>query len=446
MPLQIPSRSEVVASLQAFTRTNIPDLDPTVTRRRGFIGGMVKSLGSALHDWYVRLKRYADREPFPQTATGDFLLNGWWADITKLTRNPTAPARGKIVITGSAGTILSAGAQVTGNNRTYTVDNSVAVVAQTLNISSLTRDGTTAIAETTSDHYLATGQEVTISGATQSAYNITATITVTAANEFTYEVSGSPATPATGSPVLSGTWGNADVTCTENGQNTNIDGGSSVTVSSPPAGLDATALVTFGGIAGGTDLEDIEAYRERILEALGTDFGMFSAAEIKIVAKTVPGVTRVWVTEATEDGSNGVYPGQVKIWFMRDGDANPFPSATEVAAVKSRIVDNILPAHTAEEDVIVSAPTELSVGVTFSALSPDTASMRRAIQASLSQFFAEAVDLGEDITADAYRCAIKDAYDSERGQALKSFSLSTPSGDVSVGNDELPTLGTITYP
>lgn len=445
MPLEIPSRSDVVSSLQAYVRSYLPELDPTVTRRRGFIGGMVRSLGSALHDWYVKLKRYADREPFPQTATGQFLFQGWWGDITKLTPLPATGATGKVVITGTAGTILPSASQMTANNLTYTVNSTVAVVAQSLLISSLTRSGTTAIAETDVEHLLATGMSLTMSGAAQAEYNGTFAITVTAANEFTYQITGSPATPATGSVLASGTWGNADITCTTKGQETNIDAGSILTLSSAPVGMNSTAIVTFGSIGGGTDAETDESYRSRVLEALGTDFGMFSAAEIKIVAREIAGVTRVWVMEATEGATNGVLPGQVKIFFMRDLDANPFPSGIEVETLRTHIIDTCKPAHTVDEDVMVSGPTRLDVDFAFTSITPDTASMRTAIKASLAQFFAESVDLGVNIVEDDYRCAIKNTFDPERRQTLTSFVLSSPTGDITVGTNELPYLGDVTF-
>ena len=47
-------------------------------------------------------------------------------------------------------------------------------------------------------HGFGTGQRVLISGANQGAYNGVQSITVTAANTYTYSVTGSPATPATG--------------------------------------------------------------------------------------------------------------------------------------------------------------------------------------------------------------------------------------------------------
>lgn len=74
---------------------------------------------------------------------------------------------------------------------------------QTLNtasISSITRSSSTATATTASPHGITTGQTftTTISGAGQSEYNGAVSATATGASTFTYTVSGTPATPATG--------------------------------------------------------------------------------------------------------------------------------------------------------------------------------------------------------------------------------------------------------
>lgn len=71
-----------------------------------------------------------------------------------------------------------------------------------ITISSLTRTSGTATADCASAHGLTTGDVVTIAGATESQYNGTFTVTVTDTDSFTYPVTGSPSTPATGTPVL----------------------------------------------------------------------------------------------------------------------------------------------------------------------------------------------------------------------------------------------------
>ena len=65
-------------------------------------------------------------------------------------------------------------------------------------ISMLTASGVTAAATTALAHGFTTGQRVTIAGAAQGAYNGTVEITVTGDLTFTFPVTGSPESPATG--------------------------------------------------------------------------------------------------------------------------------------------------------------------------------------------------------------------------------------------------------
>lgn len=67
-----------------------------------------------------------------------------------------------------------------------------------VNVSSITRSGTTATVTTATPHGLSTGDSATIGGAAQADYNIDAVVTVLTATTFTYDVANSPATPATG--------------------------------------------------------------------------------------------------------------------------------------------------------------------------------------------------------------------------------------------------------
>lgn len=441
MPLSIPTRKSLVQSGQGYFRRNVPEWDPS-TSRRSYVGGLIVTLMSALHDWYVAL-REAIKQCFPQTATGTFLRTGWWADITHLSLNPATAAHGLVVVTGDAGAAVPVGTTLTTNARSYTTDHGVSIVAQTLTLSSLIRSGSTATAATVSAHLLATGQTVTISGASQAEYNGDVEIIVTGETTFVYAVGGTPATPATGSLILSATYASVPVTCTSYGADTSLDSGSTLAVPTL-TGVDATAIVAFGGLVG-ADAETLEEYRQRVLAALGTDFGTFSAGEIEILAKTVTGVTRVWVRKAMVDPPSG-WPleGQVFVAFMRDHDDDPYPSATAVDDVYDAIA-TVLPAHVAPDDLVVRSPTKETIDFAFSAISPDTPTMRAAITASLTQFFSEGVDYGVAIPEDDYRCAIRDTYDPIGRQRLVSFTLATLSGDISVGVYSLPALGNVTF-
>lgn len=70
--------------------------------------------------------------------------------------------------------------------------------AAATSITGITRVGAVATVTTAVDHKLLTGDTVTIAGAGQAEYNVTAVVTVTSSTQYTFAVAGAPATPATG--------------------------------------------------------------------------------------------------------------------------------------------------------------------------------------------------------------------------------------------------------
>jgi len=139
-----------------------------------------------------------------------------------------------------------------------------------------------------------------------------------------------------------------------------------------------------------------------------------------------------------------VEEGQVLIYFARDNDASSVPSAAEVATVKAKILE-IKPAHISDDDVIVLAFTPVSTNFIFNSITPDTSTMRTAVEANIEAFFADKAELGEDITEDSYRAAIANTVDPETNQALTGFDLTAPAADISVERGGLATAGSVTF-
>lgn len=135
------------------------------------------------------------------------------ASVTSLTRSGTVATAATatdvsfqvgdtVTVAGATPAAYNGAVVVTGVVRATTITSpSVAI--------SLTRSGTTATATCTSTaHGFVNGESVTISGANESAYNGTYTITYISGTQFSYTVvvtSTLPATPATGSPALTNT-------------------------------------------------------------------------------------------------------------------------------------------------------------------------------------------------------------------------------------------------
>ena len=138
-------------------------------------------------------------------------------------------------------------------------------------------------------------------------------------------------------------------------------------------------------------------------------------------------------------------PGVVTVYFLRDNDDSPIPDGSEVADARALLLER-KPVDRYDGDVRVLAPTAVPVPFIFTALSPNTPTMQSAVTASLKAFFDEKTSLGVDLTEDDYRCAIKDTIDTQTGQSVTSFTLSTPTGTIAIASNEITTLSNPTYP
>lgn len=135
--------------------------------------------------------------------------------------------------------------------------------------------------------------------------------------------------------------------------------------------------------------------------------------------------------------------GQVRIGFTRDNDASIIPTSTEVATVKDKILE-IKPAHVANDDVIVFAPTAVPVNITFSALSPNTPAMQTAINSALDGFFRISNNIGENVKLADITAAISQVIDTTGSVPI--YTLSAPAGNTTIGLNQIGTLGTVIFP
>lgn len=517
MSLGLPENSEEVESrIKVDVAREAPDSNPYLAN--SWLGSMLIAFGRRLFDFYRDLSRTVE-QLFPDSAfLTDFIIR--WGSIFGKQQQPASSSNGNAVATGVAGSTIPLGTILASDGNEYSVTTSAAISDNSISVSSIARSGNTATVTTASDHGLASNVPVTISGAVETDYNlIDAEITVTGLNTFTYQVAGSPSTPATGTILADYTSASVAIESSLEGQDKNLIADSPLTLQSPIAGVDNELRVDYGQIGGGTDQESLASLQERTLDKIQNPVAHFNVADIKDKAREVAGVTRVFVDEAgdvvgsiavTSINRNGqiatvvtaaahgfddgqrtgisgadqaeynvtnttlividsvtfayvitgspVSPatgtiiaeasialGRVQVYFMRDNDDDPIPSASEAQDVKDEL-NLIRPANTAEQDLIVSPPTAVVVDYNFTSISPDTSTMRSAITANLEQFFTESTEVGLDLDEDAYRSAIINTVDTETGQKLQSFTLSVPSGDIATQSNEIPVLGAVAYP
>jgi uncharacterized phage protein gp47/JayE len=435
MALNLPSnRKEVKNRMEADIKR---ELSGFAFLKNSVINALTFAWSGAIFDIYRAINNFINNL-FLQTASNEFLDKFGYA--WQLTRNPATQASGNISITGLSGSSIPIGTQFqSANGDTYETQETKNISTIAISVSSITRIGNEATVTTVSNHSLANGFNVTISGANETEYNGTFAVKeVTAANKFVYDVLGTPSSPATGTISASYLLASIDLKSIDFGQSVNLSNGEVLNIGTPIANVNDTATVQFDGISGGTDTESDDEFRIRIQNIQGNYFGNFSESAIDAKAKEVSGVTRGWVFPITPN------LGQVTYYFVRDNDDNIIPSGAEVTAVKNKILE-IKPANTDDADVIVSAPTPQTVNFIFSAISPNTDSMKTAITASLQDFFKTQTNVSEDIKEVDYNSAIINTVDTETGQKLETFTLSSPSGNISISTGELGILGTVSF-
>lgn len=307
MSLNFPSsRKNVQERIRADVRNELPSANPWL--KNSFLGSLITGLAGRVFEFYLQLKN-ALLEMFPDTASGEFLER--WGSYVSINRKAATQASGNVCFEGTVSSVIPAGTMVVSSEGlTYTTNSTSTIVTVTSSISSLTRSGSIATATTVGEHGYASGMTVTIAGAGQPEYNGSFVITVTSATAFTYNIAGSPVTPATGVISASAAFASVPVTSTGFGKKYNQISGTILTLSTPISGVNTNLFVPFSAISNGADQESDDDFRKRVIYRYQNPIALFNKNAIKQKALEVSGVTRVWVF-GPDDSSYLVVPSSL---------------------------------------------------------------------------------------------------------------------------------------
>jgi uncharacterized phage protein gp47/JayE len=225
------------------------------------------------------------------------------------------------------------------------------------------------------------------------------------------------------------------VTARKAGASGNTSVGTSLPFASPISGA-LTPVVAAAAPATdvvGADEQDDDDLRAEVLARIQNPPQGGAAHDYVAWAKGVPGVTRAWAT------SPGV--GEVQVYFVRDVDhvdgaswTDIIPSAGEVTAVD----DYIDARRPVTADVTVSAPTGTLDAFTIH-ISPDTATIRAAVEDELDDLYLRAAEPGATIFLSQIREAVS------RAAGESDNTVSVPAGNITHASDQMPLRGTITW-
>lgn len=205
--------------------------------------------------------------------------------------------------------------------------------------------------------------------------------------------------------------------------------GVTLTLQGPISGIQSSATVVTTGLSAGSDAEDDDALRARLLTRIQEPPQGGAAADYVNWALEVPGVTRAWV-----------YPmemglGTVTVRFVRDDDTDDIiPDATEVAVVQAYI-DELRPV-TAR--LFVVAPVAKPLDMTIQ-IQPATSEVKAAVEAEIRDLIRREAEPGGTILISHLREAISTAA----GEL--DHVVVTPAGNVTHATGEIAVPGTITW-
>jgi uncharacterized phage protein gp47/JayE len=211
-----------------------------------------------------------------------------------------------------------------------------------------------------------------------------------------------------------------------------LTAGDTVTMAAPVTGIDSAATVNEVTVDG-VDLETLAAAKTRLISYLSTPPHGGGEGDYVRWCLEVGGVTRAWEYALLAG------PNSVSVAFVRDGDGSGaaiIPSAGERTAVQTYL-DTVRPITVAVDVIpIVSAP----LNITLTALSPDTSEVRAAITESVTDWLERDAEPGGTLLISQLREAISTAA----GEV--NHVMSVPAADVTHTYDQMPILGTITWP
>lgn len=436
MTIEIPNNIKVIFDkLRSDAQSELPSVN--VWTRNNFFSALLAACAGRFRALYQVFLTAIDDAAIPLTAKDEYLE--MWSELRGITRLQATYAKGYInfpctaTVTIPEDTVLR-----DSNGLEYIVQTSNSDSTQVLNLTSLTRVGSIATATTSEPHGLATGQIVTISGAGQAQYNISASITTSSAYTFTYSVEGAPATPATGAILATSRYVSLEIEAAETGSGYNKDGGSTINISTPVPGLNDTGYVTYGGLTGGSDTETDTRLQLRNKLAWQNPIALFSKSFLEQKALELPFVERVFVQEITP----GI--GDTTIYFTSNTTTDAQPTPVEIASFQSHMAQ-FRPANMSPDDYILNSASPVQVNVTINSLSPNTGSLKTSINETLREWFNLEVEPGQDINPSHLYGVIYRAVDLELGGSPKSFTLASPSSSVSISLSQKAVLGSVTY-
>ncbi|HEL7978413.1 TPA: baseplate J/gp47 family protein [Escherichia coli] len=234
------------------------------------------------------------------------------------------------------------------------------------------------------------------------------------------------------------------------GDDGNAGAGTTLTPDVTWSGIDSTVTM-ISAASGGSDIEEEETYRQRVLYAYQNPPQGGASADYVQWALEVSGVTRAWCV------SRALGPGTVGIYIMTDDDSEDnsagFPDGTDGVAsdedwtfrkatgVQLTVADYVRKYQPVTAVVYVMSPVARRIDFDIQGLSDATASLKASVESAISEvlYSVDALDGSGVINLSDLYYAIADV------EGTDGFILVSPDSNITLSQGELPVTGSITW-
>lgn len=236
---------------------------------------------------------------------------------------------------------------------------------------------------------------------------------------------------------------------TGGGEDGNADAGTVLTTDVTWPGVDTTVTMT-NAATGGTDIEDEEDFRYRVIYAYQNPPQGGSASDYVQWALEVTGVTRAWCVR------RALGPGTVGVFIMTDsddGEKSGFPDGTDGVAtgetwtnrratgMQLTVADYLWERQPATAVVYVMSPVSVNIDFEIKGLSDSAETLKKRVESAIDEVLYNVDELdgsGVVNVSDLYYAIA--AIDDTGG-----FILVSPTENISLSQGQLPARGTITW-
>ena len=242
--------------------------------------------------------------------------------------------------------------------------------------------------------------------------------------------------------TISGGQALMDLTAKEAGIDGNEEGGAALSFVSPIIGIDSTATIESSGIDGGADEEELEDYRQRVLNRKRKPPHGGAIFDYEVWMKEVSGVTRAWAIDLYQ----GI--GTIGCAFVRDDDEDLIPSESEIDTVRDYIISHTDPVTgktvgipaTAEAGLYMITLSELSVNLTIY-LYPNTTAIQTLVTTAINNLIRTYGGPGQAI----YKSQFADVIAGVAGEERHRIEFPSGLDYISAATNQIHVPGTYTF-